>query len=412
MFLVKREYFNKTYIIKGLISALFFSAFIYLSHFGIEYKIINTILGLLSLYLVLKIERKSLFYTGFFIGIFWFYWVGNSFEYYGVGYLYPLIVLAFGLGYGVLFFLSAIYDKTYFRAVILFLFSFIHPFGFNWFIPELIFIDSYFPITKEFFALVLISILMFIELKPKLKVLALLPFAFMFFQEKQIELINEPKIDIAMPQLNIPQDFKWQKKNLSNVIEKNLVLIENAILEKKELIILPETVFPILLNEDEFLMEKLFEFSYHIDIVAGSLYLENNQFYNATYYFSKGKYQVAKKVVLVPFGEEIPLPKIFVDLINDIFYNGAEDYKKADKPTDFEIKGIKFRNAICYEATSEEIYQNLGDIRYVIATSNNAWFTPSIEPTLQKLLIKYYAKKYNVMVFHSINKSANYIIKP
>ena len=41
MFLVKREYFNKIYIIKGLITALFFSAFIYLTHFGIESKILN-----------------------------------------------------------------------------------------------------------------------------------------------------------------------------------------------------------------------------------------------------------------------------------------------------------------------------------------------------------------------------------
>ncbi len=48
----------------------------------------------------------------------------------------------------------------------------------------------------------------------------------------------------------------------------------------------------------------------------------------------------------------------------------------------------------------------------MIATSNNAWFTPSIEPTLQKLLLKYYAKKYDVTIFHSINGSENYTIRP
>lgn len=411
MFLIKREYFNKIYIIKGLITALFFSAFIYLSHFGIEYKILNTILGLYSLYLVLTTEKKSLFYVGFFIGVFWFYWVGNSFEYYGVGYLYPLIVIAFGLGYGVLFYLSALYDKVYFRAFVLFILSFIHPFAFNWFIPELMFIDSYFTITKISFALILISLIMFIELNPKLKVLALIPILVAFFQNEKIN-IEDPNIKISMPQLNIPQDQKWHKNNLTNVISQNLSLIENAIKDEKELIVLPETVFPILLNKDQFLMEKLLKESHKINILAGSLYLENKQFYNATYYFSKGKFQIAKKVVLVPFGEEIPLPKIFVDLINDIFYNGAEDYKKADKPSDFDINGIKFRNAICYEATSEEIYKNLGDVKYVIATSNNAWFTPSIEPALQKLLLKYYSKKYGVIIFHSVNKSENYIVRP
>lgn len=411
MFLVKREYFNKTYIIKGFITALFFSAFIYLSHFGIEYKILNTILGLFSLYLILSTEKKSLFYVGFFIGIFWFYWVGNSFEYYAVGYLYPLIVLIFGITYGVIFYLTALYDRVYFRAFILFLLSFIHPFGFNWFIPELIFIDSYFDSSKLSFALILSSVFMFLQLNFRLKILALIPILVAFMQTKEIE-IKDPNMKISMPQLNIPQDSKWHKSNLSNIIEQNLQLIDKAIEQNKDLVILPETVFPILLNKESFLMDKLMKKSQEINIITGALYLENEQFYNATYFFSKGNFSIAKKVVLVPFGEEIPLPKVFVDMINDIFYNGAEDYMKAKKPTDFVINGIKFRNAICYEASSEEIYQNLGDVKYVIAISNNAWFTPSIEPTLQKLLLKYYSKKYGVIIFHSINKSENYIVRP
>ena len=135
-------------------------------------------------------------------------------------------------------------------------------------------------------------------------------------------------------------------------------------------------------------------------------------YYNVSYHFSKTNVVVAKKVVLVPFGEEIPLPKFFVDLINNTFYNGAEDFKKANKATDFDIKGIKFRNAICYEATSEKIYKELNGLKYMIAISNNAWFTPSTEPILQKLLLQYYAKKYNITIFHSINGSNNYIIRP
>lgn len=411
MFLVKREYFNKTYIIKGLITALFFSAFIYLSHFGIEYKLLNSILGFISLYLILSSQKKSLFFIGFFVGIFWFYWIGNSFEYYGVGYLYPLIVFIFGLAYGIIFYFIALYDRVYFRAIVLFLLSFIHPFGFNWFIPELIFIDSYFPTSKIPFALILTSIFMLIKLNKKLKLLALIPLILALLQNQHVE-VKDPNLKIAMPQLNIPQDFKWHKNNLSKIVEQNLELIDQAIKEKQDLIILPETVFPILLNKDSFLMDNIMKKSEKINIIAGALYLEDKQFYNATYYFSKGNFEIAKKLVLVPFGEEIPLPKIFVDLINDVFYDGAEDYKKADKPTDFKINEIKFRNAICYEATSEKIYQKLNGVKYVIAISNNAWFTPSIEPTLQKLLLEYYAKKYDVMIFHSVNGSNNYIVKP
>ena len=172
-------------------------------------------------------------------------------------------------------------------------------------------------------------------------------------------------------------------------------------MKKKDLVVLPETAFTIALNRNAENLERLTDLSKEIDIITGALYVEDNQIYNASYHFSKGNIQVAKKVVLVPFGEEIPLPKYFVDLINKVFYNGAQDYAKASAPTNFIIKDEKFRNAICYEGTTDKIFENLGDTKYMIMISNNAWFTPSIEPTLQHLLLKYYSKKYGVTIYLS-----------
>jgi apolipoprotein N-acyltransferase len=125
--------------------------------------------------------------------------------------------------------------------------------------------------------------------------------------------------------------------------------------------------------------------------------------------FQNGNYSFAKKLVLVPFGEYVPLPKFAQDFINDTFFAGQADFKTADKPSDFLINGEKFRNAICYEATCSEIYE--GEVDYVIATSNNAWFAPSIEPTLQKLLMRYYARKNGVTIYHSANYKGTGIIK-
>ena len=55
------------------------------------------------------------------------------------------------------------------------------------------------------------------------------------------------------------------------------------------------------------------------------------------------------------------------------------------------------------ETTTNNIYKDL-DTTFVIAISNNAWFTPSIQPTLQKLLMKYYAYKYNLYFYNVTNK--------
>lgn len=410
MFLLKTKHSNKNYIIKGFITALFLSSFIYLSYFGIEIKIINTVLALLGLYFLVTIDKKSLISAGFFIGIFWCYWMAVSLQYYELTYLFPIVVFGIAIVYALIFYLFGLINNNIYRITAIFLFTFLVPFGFNWLKLELIFIDSYIDISKIAFALVLVSIFLLVSLK-KLKFLAVFPLLFAFDYSEKVNL-PEPSIDIFMPQLEVKQGLKWEKEYRKVLHENNFDLIVKAIEEKKELIVLPETSFTAVLNKNAELRERLSYLSNDIEIVTGALYVEDNQIYNATYHFSNEKMQIAKKVVLVPFGEEIPLPQFFVDLINEIFYDGAQDYSKASKATDFLIKGEKFRNAICYEGTTDKIFEDLNDTKYMIMISNNAWFTPSIEPTLQHLLLKYYSKKYQIMIFHTANGSPNRIYRP
>ena len=410
MFLLKRDYSNKNFIIKGFITAILLSSFIYLSHFNIEIKLLNTFLGLCAIYFLLIIPKNSLPITGFLTGVLWCYWMAVSLQYYDLIYLTPIIIIGIGLVYAIIFYLFAFYDRLTIRIAMVFAFTFFAPFGFNWMKFELIFIDSYIGTSKIDFAIILISFYFIIKLK-RHKILGLIPLLFILDFGKG-EFIDNPKANIYMPQMNIKQSLKWQKEYQSTLIEKNFEEITKAVELKKDLVILPETAFTVVLNKNAELLERLSYLSNEIDILAGALYVENNQIYNASYFFTKGEIQVAKKVVLVPFGEEIPLPKYFVDLINKLFYNGASDYAKASTPTDFIIKGEKFRNAICYEGTTDKIFENLGDTRYMIMITNNAWFTPSIEPTLQHLLLKYYSKKYGVTIFHVANGSPNRIYRP
>ena len=359
-------------LIKGFITAFLFSAFIYFEHFGFTNIPLNTIFIIIAYILIITIDKKSLFFAGFFTGIFWFWWVSMSFRYYELTYLIPLIVLLFGIVYGVLFYLSAIINKIYVRAILFYCLTFIEPFGFNWFKPDLPLINTYFNTYNS--------------------------------------NIDEPNLKIFIPQYDTPQELKWKKSYIPKLIEKNLKNIDMAIDNGYEVVILPETTFPIALNKHKELIGYLKEKSKKITIVLGALSYQNGNYLNSTFIFQNSQYKIANKVVLVPFGEAIPLPKFLADFINNNFFNGANDYISATKPTTFKIKNYKFRNAICYEATSDEIYKNL-DTNYIIAISNNSWFTPSIEPTLQKLLLRYYAKKYKVIIYHSSNGSANEIIK-
>ena len=381
-----------------------------MSYFNIEIRVLNTILGLLALYFLLIIPKKALLISGFMTGILWCWWMAVSLQYYDLVYLTPVILICIGTVFGIIFYFFALFDRLTFRILTIFAFTFFAPFGFNWMKFELLFIDSYIGIDKVSFLLVLVSFYFIIKLK-RFKILGIIPLLFALSFPKG-QYIQNPNAKIYMPQMNVNQNLRWDKQYKATLEQQNFDEINNAINQQKDLVVLPETAFTTALNRNENLLQKLKELSFKIDIITGALYVENNQIYNASYHFTKGQIQIAKKVVLVPFGEEIPFPKFIVDFINKVFYNGAQDYSKASEPTDFVIKGEKFRNAICYEATTDKIFENLGNTEYMVAISNNAWFTPSIEPTLQHLLLKYYSKKYDVNIYHVANGSSNRIYRP
>ncbi|HUH43163.1 MAG TPA: apolipoprotein N-acyltransferase [Sulfurimonas sp.] len=391
----------------GVITALLFSAFLYLEHFGITLKFLNTLFGLCAIALLLYIPKRAVLIAGFFIGLLWFYWIGYSFKYNGVGYLTPIITFAFAIIYMLFFGILALTNSVALRAVILFGLTFFEPMDFNWLQIEVLFVDSYIGIYKYQFAIILASFALVEYVKTSFRYapLLLIILSVNFNQPKQ----PDAPIKIKLVATDIKQGEKWKQENVSATIKLIFNEIEKARNDGYDLVVLPESVFPFYMNKAPLVLEGLKELSYDISIVTGALLKEDEHHYNVTYMFEDGNFSIAKKMILVPFGEYIPLPSFAKKFVNEFFFDGASDFQTATTPTDFIIKGVKFRNAICYEASRAEIYE--GDVNFVLATSNNAWFYPSIEPTLQKLLIRFYARKNRATVYHSANWQGSGVIK-
>ena len=392
-------------LIKAFLIAISFSFFIYSQDFGYTSKFLNTFFGLLSLFFILKAKPKELFFIGFFIGILWFYWIGLSFRYYNLVWMIPIVIVFVGFVYAVLFWVMGkianfFAIEPFIKSIFLTIFSYIHPFGFNWFIPEIIFLDSFLKYDKLSFFLILISLSLIIHKPNIFKILTAILILICTIQHSY----KKPKLaplKIYLSQTKLPQDKKWDVKYKEEIYRDNFEIIKKAIKEKKDLVVLPESAFPAFLNMEKETLKKLLKLSKKISIVTGGLHLKDGSPFNSTYIFSNGKLKIIDKVVLVPFGEYIPLPKPISSIVNRLIFDGAQDYSKAKEPKNFTIKGIKFRNAICYEATEPLLYKKAP--KYMIAISNNAWFTPSIEPTLQNILIKFYARKNKMVIYHSTN---------
>ena len=86
-----------------------------------------------------------------------------------------------------------------------------------------------------------------------------------------------------------------------------------------------------------------------------------------------------------------------------------QEFSQGPVQSKYELNQQIITNAICYEATKERIYE---DSKLIIAISNNAWFNHSSEYKLQQLLMKFYANKYGVSVYHAVNGKENAVIKP
>ncbi len=406
-----KSFFSPEYLFFGFVTAVFLSLFIYLDYFGIKnelfVKSVTTVSAILGFYLLLVSSRATLFWSGFFIAFFWFYWIGFSFRYYGVSEFIPLMVLFVSLGYGLFFWVVSLFTHPLTRAFLFSFFSYFHPMSFNWFIPELTLVHSYLGIAKWQFGLFLLSLALFASFKRWHKVVAIIPLV-LSIEYPPTQKLPLPDIKIMLADSKLDQSVKWDPSYKDRSIENNIAVILEAISEKYDMVVLNESAFALFLNTDIELMQKLQELSKEIVIVTGGLYSDGKNSYNSTYYFDDKKIYIANKVVLVPFGEEIPLPKFIAKWINDTFYDGAEDYKTAKKPTDIKLSVGTFRNAICYEATRDELF--VGNPKYMIAISNNAWFTPSIEPVLQKILMEYFSRKYKTVIFHSANMGISTVI--
>lgn len=410
------KYFTTDDILKGLSIAILLSLFIYFSYINIEIKFINTIIGLLGLYILIGNKNRVWFWSGFFIALLWFWWILLSFRFYDMTWAIPIGTLMIALVYGFIFwffaFISNKLSKTLdlpisiFHAFCLLVLSYVHPLGFDWFKPELIFVDSFLGITKWQFAIILSAIILS-KISNKLIFLWLIIFAYSGW----ITDPKEPEIKgIKLITTNISVDDKWQQSHQDMMFKLFFTQIDKAIAEQKKIIVFPESVFPLFLNLEPKLLSMLQQKAKKIDMVIGALYWDEDIPRNSTYVFSNNQITVINKVVLVPFGEANPLPQWLGKYINKIFFKeGVIDYVASNDIIDYKLDGKNIRNAICYEATSEKLYAN--DPQYMIVLSNNGWFLPSIEPTLQQLLLKYYSKKYGTTIYHSINMSPSYIVK-
>ena len=186
--------------------------------------------------------------------------------------------------------------------------------------------------------------------------------------------VTEQKISVI--QGNIPQELKWDKHAQEYIVNKYIGLTRDALKERPDLIIWPEASWPFLLTDQDIINKDEEEVLNNPDVslVFGAVTIRDGSYYNSALFSRKnsGSWDIYDKLHLVPFGEYIPLKKVF-PFLETIAPIG--DITKGVKYTVFPFKN-DFSVLICFEDLFPELSRRFVSrgASFLVNITNDAWY--------------------------------------
>ncbi|MFH1655758.1 MAG: apolipoprotein N-acyltransferase [Candidatus Omnitrophota bacterium] len=227
-------------------------------------------------------------------------------------------------------------------------------------------------------------------------------------------------LKISVIQGNIPQDKKWQPDLQSYILAKYLAITRLASKDNPDLIIWPETSVPGYLEDEGFLFENITSLAREIktNLLLGTVAGEKWSIYNSATLLSR-EGRITKrydKLHLVPFGEYIPLPRIFA-FVADIAPAPIGDFAFGKDYTVFSLYGNKeltFSVLICFEDVFPYLSRNFvrKGAKFLVNITNDAWFKKSVEPYQHLQSSVFRAVENRVWVVRAANTGVSCFVDP
>ena len=217
---------------------------------------------------------------------------------------------------------------------------------------------------------------------------------------------KESLINISIVQLNsvLNQNLNNEEKILKY---KNILkIIENS---NSDLVIFGENEFPTLMNQAN-IKEIQKNLNSSKKIIIGSSRFENNNFYNTFYLIEKNTYTKFDKKILVPFGEFIPLRRIFNFME---FIAGSSDYTSGKDQRILDIdSNTKIIPVICYEILffSKLINKKNNKANFIVNLTNDSWFGKVLGPYQHFYFAKLRAAEFNLPIIRVSNNGVSGVI--
>ncbi|OIQ83799.1 apolipoprotein N-acyltransferase [mine drainage metagenome] len=216
-------------------------------------------------------------------------------------------------------------------------------------------------------------------------------------------------ISVSLLQGNIAQDMKWQEAEVARTLATYLDLARR---HPAELVVLPETALPMLLDQVPAGYRAALAKAGRGDVLAGVVESRDGRYYNSMASMEAGRTQIYRKDHLVPFGEFIPLKGVLGWIYNDLLHIPLTDLAsggRQQRPLD--LAGQKVAVDICYEDVfGEEIIRQLPEATLLVNASNDAWYGNSFAAHQHLQMSQVRALETGRMMLRATNTGATAII--
>jgi apolipoprotein N-acyltransferase len=193
----------------------------------------------------------------------------------------------------------------------------------------------------------------------------------------------------SVVQGNIKQDEKWDISYQKKIIEIYKRLTKKAVQSSPDLIVWPETALPFIFGKEESLTAEIVEFQKKtgIHLLFGSVLVHDMkeseyELSNSALLLSPaGKVvSVYDKIHLVPYGEYVPLRRLFPFL--EKLVAGIGDFITGKEYTVMNKAPARISTLICYEIIFPGMVRKFVDrgANLLVSLTNDAWFGPTSAP--------------------------------
>lgn len=198
---------------------------------------------------------------------------------------------------------------------------------------------------------------------------------------------------VGLIQGNVEQSDKWDAARAATIFKDYLQMTRQAIGAGAEMVVWPESSLPYRFEDDPAAAAQLRTLARQarVSILFGSDQVEwrtqNNlrvpiRYFNSAFLVSPDGTTggVYRKMHLVPFGEYVPLKRVF--FFAAPLVEAVSDFSAGDEATLLPVKGHLISTAICYEIVYPDLVRRFvqGGSELLTTITNDAWFGRTSAP--------------------------------